>query len=55
MKNLVKQAKSNNWKLIVYSIYTFIASFYILFRLFNTNYWEIKDNFSNSKFVGKNC
>lgn len=46
MKNLVKQAKSNKWKLIVYSIYTFIASFYILFRLFNTNYWEIKDNFS---------
>lgn len=46
MKNLVKQAKSNNWKLIVYSIYIFITSFYILFRILNINYWEIKDNLS---------
>lgn len=46
MKNIVKKAKSNNWKLIVYSIYTFIASLYILFRVLNINYWEIKDNLS---------
>lgn len=44
MKNLVKQAKSNQWKAIVYSIYAFILAFYLSFKFLNLQLIELNSS-----------